>query len=146
MRPNTRDSDQGGVRAKERRAQTHTHLVRLENPMDPVLQRAHTGDAGRDEHDRRDRLRGHLAPPVRWAALFFFVGGIDAGLTLVGCHLKSTQRPCPRLELTIEAIAPPSSRPARRRLHGSEMTDIFAGLICRPPRKEYTEEDLGYGH
>ena len=28
----------------------------------------------------------------------------------------------------------------------AEMTDIFAGLICRPPRKEYTEEDLGYGH
>jgi len=23
------------------------------------------------------------------------------------------------------------------------MTDIFAGLICRPPRKEYTENDLG---
>ena len=68
MRPNNRDSDQGGVRAKKRRASTHTHLARLENPMDPVLQRAHTGDAGRDEHDRRDRLRGHVASSPRPAA------------------------------------------------------------------------------
>ena len=23
------------------------------------------------------------------------------------------------------------------------MTEIFSGLICRPPRKQYTEDDLG---
>ena len=92
MRPNNRDSDQGGVRAKKRRASTHTHLARLENPMDPVLQRAHTGDAGRDEHDRRDRLRGHVAAPDRlvwWRCLAY--GGKDVGLTCAG----RLERPCP---------------------------------------------------
>ena len=136
MRPDTRDSDQGGVRAKKRRASTHTHLARLENPMDPVLQRAHTGDAGRDEHDRRDRLRGHVAAPdqlVWWGCLAY--GGKDVGLTCAG------ERPCPNLVFFGFATLSEGTWP-----HTAEMTDIFAGLICRPPRKEYTEQDLGYGH
>ena len=140
MRPHTRDSDQGGVRAKKRRARTHTHLARLENPMDPVLQRAHTGDAGRDEHDRRDRLRGHVAAPdqlVWWRCLAY--GGKDVGLTCAG------ERPCPNLVFVFFGLV---LRPLSEGNLActAEMTDIFAGLICRPPRKEYTEQDLGYGH